>query len=75
MIYKTQKFTNRIYIILLLFISTGFCFPNKIAAQRTQKIHPATKPNPNFLFFSDIHLNTTSDSTSYGSDTGMELWS
>ena len=30
--------------------------------------------NPKFLFFSDIHLNTASDSTAYGLDTGMGLW-
>lgn len=30
--------------------------------------------NPNFLFLSDIHLNTYSDTTAYGIDTGLELW-
>ncbi len=32
------------------------------------------KPNPSFLFLSDIHLDATTDTTNYGSDTGLDLW-
>jgi sphingomyelin phosphodiesterase acid-like 3 len=39
----------------------------------TYDYQPA-KSNPSFLFLSDIHLNATTDTTAYGSDTGMELW-
>lgn len=30
--------------------------------------------SPAFLFLSDVHLNTFSDTTFYGVDTGLELW-
>lgn len=35
---------------------------------------PAAKHLPTFLFLSDVHLDSFSDSTEYGSDTGMQLW-
>lgn len=75
MIRKTQQFTRILIFVFLLFIAAGFCIPNNIAAQVTpKKIQSSLKTNPSFLFLSDIHLNSTSDSTDYGSDTGMELW-
>ena len=43
-----------------------------VAADAQKKA--ATTSNPNFLFLSDIHLNTASQYTDYGSDTGLELW-
>lgn len=46
------------------------------ACNTTKRIGPnqAATGNPSFLFLSDIHLNTTSATTAYGDDTGMELW-
>jgi len=35
---------------------------------------PQKKENSSFLFLSDVHLNTQSDTTVYGDDTGLELW-
>jgi sphingomyelin phosphodiesterase acid-like 3 len=44
-----------------------------VATTHAQKRAPATG-NPSFLFLSDVHLNTASQYTDYGSDTGLELW-
>jgi sphingomyelin phosphodiesterase acid-like 3 len=65
---NNKKLTGRFFILITLFITAGISASNNIAAQRM------TKQNPCFLFLSDIHLNTTSDSTVYGDDTGMDLW-
>ena len=75
LIHKNQKINRSFIFVFILFIATGFIFPNNIAAQGPpKKAQSITKKNPSFLFLSDIHLNTTTDTTAYGSDTGMELW-
>ena len=75
MIPKNQKFTGRIIFVLTLFIAAGFNTPRNIAGSvSNKKDQLTTKENPCFLFLSDIHLNTTNDSTVYGGDTGMDLW-
>jgi len=35
---------------------------------------PKTQETSKFLFLSDVHLNTASDTTYYGVDTGLTLW-
>lgn len=57
------------------FVAAGCNNPRSISMPDAQKNNkPAAKEDPRFLFLSDIHLNTTSNTTAYGSDTGMELW-
>lgn len=53
--------------INLVLLSILLCCTQQTTAQK--KFSPAT-----FLFLSDVHLNTFSDSTTYGIDTGLELW-
>jgi UDP-2,3-diacylglucosamine pyrophosphatase LpxH len=72
MINTNQKFVSRFIIVFILFFAAAFIPSNDIVAQGSPK--KATKDNPCFLFLSDIHLNTTTDTTVYGGDTGMELW-
>ena len=64
LIHKNQKINRSFIFVFILFIATGFIFPNNIAAQGPpKKAQSITKKNPSFLFLSDIHLNTTTDTT------------
>ena len=72
---NNKKLTRKLFILIILFIAAGIEASNTIAAQGSpKKIQSSPKDNPCFLFLSDIHLNTATDTTVYGSDTGMELW-
>jgi len=62
------------YLLLLVMLLIGFGLQIKGTANNPTYSNQQASPNPNFLFLSDIHLNTTSNSTDYGSDTGMDLW-
>lgn len=52
---------------------TAALFLLTVTTTWAQKRSPSAS-NPSFLFLSDIHLNTASQYTDYGSDTGLELW-
>jgi len=58
------------FILLMLFV-LSFTHNKPVPQQETQQ---ADKKEPSFLFLSDIHLNTQTDTTTYGNDTGMDLW-
>lgn len=59
---------NILPLAVLFFISAGllsFLVPADTSAN---------KGNPTFLFLSDVHINTQSNTTAYGDDTGLQLW-
>jgi sphingomyelin phosphodiesterase acid-like 3 len=59
----------RIYCFAVIVISTFSCSNSRhIGSENT------SADRASFLFLSDIHLNTYADTTTYGYDTGMELW-
>ncbi len=58
------------YFVVVLVLSS--CFSGKHIAQN-HGVAVSTH-NPTFLFISDIHLNSLSENTSQGNDTGLGLW-
>ncbi len=60
-----MKKTNLLIITVTILFSS--CSVNKHTVQ-------TTTGNPTFLLLSDIHLDTFTDSSSYGNDTGLGLW-
>jgi len=73
--HKIQH-TYTVGCCLLLIILLSGCKRVKQASNASTMVQStnATKVNPTFLFLSDIHLDTQSDSTIMGNDTGMDLW-
>ena len=76
---EQMKGMLRLLVITSLFQVIA-CSPSKNLSQKNPKGSPIShtpliQPGyPVFLFLSDIHLDTFSDTTSYGLDTGMGLW-
>ena len=58
------------YMVLIVVLSS--CFSGKHIVQKHLAIGSAN--NPAFLFISDIYLDSFSDSTPRGNDTGLGLW-
>jgi UDP-2,3-diacylglucosamine pyrophosphatase LpxH len=69
-----KTFSCKFLALVFLFIN-GFIISQNISGQRLPaKNQLKSKQDPSFLFLSDIHLNSTTDTTAYGADTGMNLW-
>ena len=65
-----KKNTLLIIVFVILHVTSGFV--NKLRAQKN--VHDSYSSNASFLFLSDIHLNMFTDTTAYGLDTGIGLW-
>jgi sphingomyelin phosphodiesterase acid-like 3 len=62
------------YLILILLFAGFNPASNKSTKPKAAFTYQPAKPNPIFLFLSDIHLDATTDTTAYGVDTGLDLW-
>ena len=66
-----MKKNHRLSIVILLLVFTS-C--SVFRPSNHKNTISSGKEQPQFLFISDIHLDTDSVNTSYGNDTGTDLW-
>lgn len=72
---QTFKILCVLYVALQLF-GCGESAQQKVSAQIKSPVPKVDySDKPYFILLSDIHLDTTSDTTDYGKDTGTQLWS
>lgn len=63
------------YLLLIIMLTGIGLYPGRqYQTAPTAAAYQPAKPNPTFLFLSDIHLDATRNNTAYGIDTGLDLW-
>ncbi len=69
-----MKKITLLFIVSILFLSFNFTACKNEAKKPEPTEDVVVKKNPTFLFLSDIHLDSHTQTTDYKVDTGMILW-